>query len=127
MLKPPAIDLQHRIRRWKFFETEKFILELELSPLSVGTSFDVNSASDLYNSTLPIIFNKIISFKTVRLHERLLIYGLKVSVVLQKCLKRSLERIYMRTNGENEFSAWLGKNKLYKRLVRHKHKINCNN
>ena len=83
MLKPPAIDLRHRIRRWNFLDTEKYISELKLSPLSASTSLDLNSVSDLYNTTLSKIFDTMLFFKTVRLHERFLIHGLKVSVVLQ--------------------------------------------
>ena len=51
-------------------DTEKFISELKLSPLSAATSLDVDSASDLYNSTLSGILDKMIPFKTVRIHER---------------------------------------------------------
>ena len=51
-VKPPPIYRQLQIRRWNFLDTEKFISELKLSPLSVATSLDVDSTSDLYNSTL---------------------------------------------------------------------------
>ena len=70
MLKPPPIYRQLQIRRWNFLDTEKFISELKLSPLSAATSLDVDSASDLYNSTLSGILDKMIPFKTVRIHER---------------------------------------------------------
>ena len=52
VLKPPPIYRQLQIRRWNFLDTEKFIQELKLSPLSAATSLDVNSDSDLCNSTL---------------------------------------------------------------------------
>ena len=57
MLKPPPIYRQLQIRRWNFLDTEKFI--------SAATSLDVDSASDLYNSILSGILDKMIPFKTV--------------------------------------------------------------
>ena len=50
MLKPSLIYRELQIRRWTFLETET--LFQKLSSLSVATSLDVDSASDLYNSTL---------------------------------------------------------------------------
>ena len=70
VLKPPPIYRLLQIRRWNFLDTEKFISELKLSPLSAATSLDVDSASDLYNSHLSGILDKMIPFKTVRIHER---------------------------------------------------------
>ena len=57
-----------------------FILELKPSPFSAATSLDVDSASDLYNTTLSRILDKMIPFKTL---EDLLIHGLSGSVVLR--------------------------------------------
>ena len=70
MLKPPPIYRQLQIRRWNFSDAEKFISEVKLSLLSAATSLDVDSAFDLYNSTLSGILDKMIPFKTVRVHER---------------------------------------------------------
>ena len=70
MLKPPPIYRQPQIRRWNFLDPEKFISEFKLSPLSAATRLDVDSASDLYNSTMSGILDKMIPFKTVRIHER---------------------------------------------------------
>ena len=119
MLKPPPIYRQLQIRRWNFLDTEKFISELKLSPLSAATSLDVDSASDLYNSTLSGILDKMILFKTVRIHERPSDPWFDRECRTSKCLKRSLERIYMRTKSENDFAAWMSPKKLYKRLCRH--------
>ena len=89
-------------------DTEKFISELKLSPLSAATSLDVYSASDLHNSTLSGILDKLIPFKTVRIHEEPSDPWFDRECRTSKCLKRSLERIYMRTKSENDFAAWLG-------------------
>ena len=77
MLKQPPIYRQLQIRRWNFLDTEKFISEIKLSPLSAATSVDVDSASDLYNSNLSGILDKMIPFKTLEIH------GSIGSVVLQ--------------------------------------------
>ena len=61
---------QFQIGLWKFFNTGKFISEAKVALLLAATSLDVDSASDLYNSTLSMIFDKMISFKTVRVHKR---------------------------------------------------------
>ena len=74
-----------------------------------------------------IIINKRISFKTVRLHERPSDPWFYLECRTSKCLKRSLERIYMRTKNENDFAAWLCQKKLYKRLCRHKRRDYWNN
>ena len=89
-------------------ESEKFVSELKLPPLSAATSLDVDSASDLYNSTLSGILDKMILFKTVRKHERPSDPWFDQECFISTCLKRSLERIYMRTKSENVFAAWLG-------------------
>ena len=127
MLKPPPIYRQLQVRRWNFLDTEKFISELRLSPLLAATSFDVDSASDLYNSTLSGILDKMIPFKTVRIHERPFDPWFDRECRTSKFLKRSLERIYMKTKSENDCSAWLGLKKLYKRLCRHKRTNYLNN
>ena len=127
MLKPPPIYRQLQIRRWNFLDTEKFISEIKLSLLSAATSLYVDSASDLYNSTLSGIFDKMISFKTVRIHERPSDPCFDRECRTSKCLKRSLERINMRTKSENDFAAWLGQKKLYEKLCRHKRKAYWNN
>ena len=73
MLRPPPIYQRLQIRRWNFLDTEKLISKIKLSPLSVATSLDVDSASDVYNSTLSEILDKMIPFKTVRVRERRLL------------------------------------------------------
>ena len=84
MLKPPPIYRQLQIRRWTFLDTDKFISEVKLSPLSTATSLDVDSASDLYNSTLSGLLDKMIPFNAVLRYRRdLLIHGLMWSFVLQ--------------------------------------------
>ena len=88
---------QLQIRRWNFLDTEKFILELKLYPLSAATSLDVDSASDLYNSTLSEILDKMIPFKTVRVDEGSSDPWFDGECRTSKCLKRSLEKIYMQT------------------------------
>ena len=108
-------------------DTEKVISELKLSPLSAATSLDVDSASDLYNSILSGILDKIIPFKTVRIHEKPSDPWFDLECRTSKCLKKSLERIYMRTKSENDFAAWMGQKKLYKRLCRHKCRDYLNN
>ena len=70
MLKPPPIYRQLQIIRWNSLDTENFISKLKLSPLSAATSLDVDSAFDLYNFTLSGILDKMIPFKTVKIHER---------------------------------------------------------
>ena len=67
----------------------------------------MDSASDLYNSTLSGIIDKMIPSKTVRVHERPSDPWFDRECRTSKCLKRSLERIYMRTKSENDFAAWL--------------------
>ena len=108
-------------------DTEKFISELKPSALSAATSLDVDSASDLYNSTLSGILDKMIPFKTVRVHERPSDPWFDPECRTSKCLKRSFERIYMRTKCEKDFAAWMGQKKLYKRLCRHKRRDYWNN
>ena len=120
MVKPPPIYRLLQIRRWNFSDTEKFISEIKLSPFSAATSHDVESASDLYNSTLSGILGKMIPLKTVRIHERPSDPWFDRECGTSKCLKKSLERIYMRIKSENDFAAWLGQKKFYKRLCRHK-------
>ena len=127
MLKPPPIYRQFQIRRWNFLDTEQFISKLKLFPLSAATSFDVDSASDPHNSTLSRIFDKMIPFKTIRIHERPFDPWFDRECRTSKCLKISLERIYLRSNSENDFAAWLDQKKLYKRLCRHKRKDYWNN
>ena len=108
MLKPLPIYRQLQIRRWNFLETEKFISEVKLSPLSAATSLDVDSAFDLHNSTLSGILDKMILFKTIRIHERPSDPWFERECRTSKCLKKSLEKIYMRTKSENDFAAWPG-------------------
>ena len=105
MLKPPPIYRQLQIRRWNFLDTEKFISEVKPSLLSAATSFDVDSASDLYNSTLSGILDKMILLKTVRVHERPSDPWFDRECHTSKCLKRSLQKIYMKTKSENDFAA----------------------
>ena len=62
----------------------------------------------------------MIAFKTVRIHERPSDPWFDRECRTSKCLKRSLERIYMRTKSEDDFAACLGQKKIYKRLCRHK-------
>ena len=126
-LKPPPIYRELQIRRWNSLDTEKFISELKLSPLSSATSLDVDSDSDLYNSTLSGILDKMIPFKTVRKHEKPSDPWFDWECRTSKCLKKSLERIYMRTKSENDFAAWMGQKKLYKKLCRHKRRDYWNN
>ena len=64
-----------------------------------------------------------IPFKTVRVHDPCFDRECRIS----KCLKKSLERIYMRTKSENDFAAWMGQKKLYKRVCRHKRRDYWNN
>ena len=114
MPKPLPIYCKLQIRRWNFLDVEKFISEMKLSPLSAATSLDVDLAFDLYNSTLSGILDKMIPFKTVRIHERPSDPWFDRECCTSKCLKRSLERIYMRTKSENGFAAWMGQKKLQK-------------
>ena len=100
---------------------------MNLSPLSATTSLDVISASDLHNSTLSGILDKMILFKTDKVNERSSDPWFDWECRTSKCLKRSLERIYMRTKSENDFAAWLGQKKLYKRLCRRKRRAYWNN
>ena len=62
----------------------------------------------------------MILFKTVVVQERSFDQWLDGECRFSQCLKRSLERIYMRTKSEKDFAAWMGLKKLYKRLCRHK-------
>ena len=119
MLKPPSIYWQLQIIRRNFLDTEKFISEVKLFLLSAATSLEVNSAFDLYNSTLSEILDKMISLKTVRVQNRLFDPWFDGNFCTSKCLKRSIERIYMKTKSEYNFAARLGQIKLYKRLCRH--------
>ena len=98
-----------------------------MSPLSAATGLDVDSASDFHNSTLSKILEKMIPFKSLRLHERLSDPRFDRECRTSKCLKRSLERIYMRKKSENDFAAWMGQKRLYKRLCRHKREGYWNN
>ena len=122
MLKPPSIYWQLKIIRRNFLDTEKFISEVKLFLLSAATSLEVNSAFDLYNFTLSGILDKMISLKTVKVQNRLFDPWFNGNFCTSKCLKRSLERIYMKTKSEYNFAARLGQKKIYKRLCRHKHK-----
>ena len=127
MLKPPHIYRQLQIRRWHFLDTEKFISELKLFPLSAATSLNVDSDFYLYISILSGILEKMIPFKTVRIHEKPSDPWFDRECCSSKCLKRSLERIYMRTKSENDFAAWMGQKKLYKKLCRQKRRDYWNN
>ena len=86
------------------FQIVKLISELKLSPLSAATSLDVNSASDLHNSTLSGILDKMILFKTVRVHERPSDPWFDQECRFSKCLERSLKMSYTRTKNENDFA-----------------------
>ena len=77
----------------------------------------MDSASDLYNSTLSGILDKMIPFKTVVVHERPFNPWLDGECRNSKCQKRSLERFYMRTKSENDFAAWLDQKKTLKKTV----------
>ena len=103
-------------------ETEKFITEVKLSPLLAAPNRNVDPASDLYNFTFLWILDKLIPFKTVRIHERPSDPWFDRECHTSKCVKRSLEKVYMRTKSDNDFAAWLGQKKLYKRLFRHRRK-----
>ena len=94
-------------------DTEKFISELKLSPLSAATNLDVDSAYDFYIYILSEILGKMIPFKTVKIHERPFDPWFDRECRTPKCLKKSLERLYMRSKSENDFAAWLGQKKLY--------------
>ena len=78
-------------------DTEEYISEVKLFPLSAATSLDVDSASDHYNLTLSGIFDKMIFFKTVRIHERPSDPWFDRECRTSKCLEKSLERIYMKS------------------------------
>ena len=127
MLKPSPIYRQLQIRRWNFSDTKKFIPEVKLSPLSAITSLDVDSASDLHNYSLSRILDKMIPIKTVRVDKRLCDPWFDRECRTSKCLKRSLERIYTRTKSEDDFAAWMGQKKLYKKLCRQKRRDYWNN
>ena len=87
----------------------------------------MDSASDLYNSTLSGILDKMIPSKTFRVHEKPSDPWFDRECKTSKCLKRSLERIYTRTEKDKDFAAWLDQKKLYKRLCRHKRRDYWNN
>ena len=91
MLKPPSIYWQLQIIRRIFLDTEKFISEVKLFLLSAATSLEVNSAFDLYNSTLSGILDKMISHKTVKVQNRHFDPWFDGNFCTSKCLKRSLE------------------------------------
>ena len=80
---------------------------MKMSPLSAATGLDVDSASDFHNSTLSKILEKMIPFKSLRLHERLSDPRFDRECRTSKCLKRILERVYMRKKSENDFAAWV--------------------
>ena len=120
MLKLPPIYWQLQIRHWNFSDTEKFISGLKQFPLSAATSLDVDSALDFYNSTFSGILDKMIPFKTVRLHKRPSDSWFDRECRTSKGLKRSLGRIYLKTKNEYDSAAWLGQMKLYKRLCEDK-------
>ena len=86
----------------------------------VCSCLDVNSTPDPHNLTLSEILDKMIPLKTVRTHEGPFDPWFDGECRTSKCLKRSLERIYIKTKNENDFAEWLGQMKLYKRLCRHK-------
>ena len=69
----------------------------------------------------------MIPSKTVRVHGRPSDPWFDRECHASKCLKRSQEGIYMKTKSENDFAAWLGQKKLYKRLLRHKRRDHWNN
>ena len=89
-------------------DTEEYISEVKLFPLSAATSLDVDSASDHYNFTLSGIFDKMIPSKTVRIHERPSDPWLDRECRTSKFLEKSLERIYIKTKS----LAWLGQKKI---------------
>ena len=69
----------------------------------------------------------MIPFKTIRINKRPSDPSFHREFRTSKSLKRSLERIYMKTKSENDLAAWLRQKKLYKRLCRHKRKDYWNN
>ena len=90
-------------------DTENFISKVKLLATA---SLDVDSASDPYNSTLSDNLDKMISFKTIRLHERPSDPWFDREFRTSKRLKKSLKSIYMKTKSENDFAAWMGQKKL---------------
>ena len=105
MLKLPPIYWQLQIRHWNFSDTKKFISELKQFPLSAATSLDVDSALDFYNYTFSGILDKMIPFKTVRIHKRPSDSWFDRECRNLKCLKRSLGRIYLKTKNEYDSAA----------------------
>ena len=111
MLKPPPIYRQLQIRRWNFLDTEKFISELKLSPFSAATSLGVDSASDLYNSILSGILDKMIPFKTVRRHERPSDPWFDRECRTSNRLKKGPEKLQIRVSEcVDEIASWMGAN-----------------
>ena len=69
----------------------------------------------------------MIPFKTVVVQERPFDQWLDGECRISQCLKKSLERTYMRTKSENDFAAWMDQKKLYIRVCRHKRRDFWNN
>ena len=100
---------------------------MKLSPLSAVTCLDVDSATDFYKFTLSGIFDKMIPFKTVRVHERLFDSWFDRMLYFKISDKDSKKDLHEEKKSENDFAAWLGQKKLYQRLCRHKRRNYWNN
>ena len=68
LTKPPPIYIELKVRQWKLLDLESFAHEVENSSLTFVTNLDVDSALQLYNSTLSTILDKMLFIKDQLIH-----------------------------------------------------------
>ena len=71
-------------------DLESFSHEVENSSIASASKLDVDSAHQLYNSTLSIILDKMLPIKTIRIHQRSSDPWLIKNVMMQNVSKENL-------------------------------------
>ena len=122
LTKPSPIYIELIVRQWKLLDNESFAHEVENSSIASATNLDVDSALQLYNSTLSIIFDKMLPIKTIRIHQRSSHPWFEQECHDIKRLKRKLECKYTKNKCKVDLGAWVNRKQIYRRLCRQRKK-----
>ena len=121
LVKLPLIYKQLKTRCWNFLDTKFFMSEIAESQIS-SSSADVGleTAIELYNTTLTAILDNLITFRTLRTRQRPSYPWFDKECRDSKCLKKKLERRYLRSQCQKELPPSVLQKSLFKRLCRQK-------
>ena len=103
--KPPLIYTEFKKKQWKLLHFERFAHEVENFCLASANNLDVDSALQLYNSTLSMILHKMLPIKTIRIHQRSSDPWFDQECHDAKRLKRKLECRYTKNKCTVELDA----------------------